>query len=107
MGTSVAIPAYLQIVHRDWTGWHFRQPRKIIYAPTRHDSDFFTCRETHYGLTKARIVLEFKLLTGGKLGWYLADMKNKTYYFCGADWEDVRAQVRALGIGRPPSPPDA
>ena len=100
MVKPIAIPAYIQVVCREETEWHFCLPKRIIYAPVPHDTDFFTCREKQYGLTKAKIVLELRLLTGGKLGWYLVDMKHKQYYYCGEDWEDVRIQLQAMEIGR-------
>jgi len=31
----------------------------------------------------------------------LANIKDKQYYYCGKNWEDVKAQLIEVGIGRP------
>lgn len=101
----VVTPAHIQIVHRIEKGWGFTQPKRVVHAPAGvvHDSDFYTCRERQYGLTKGRIELELTLLNGGKVGWYIADMKDKLYYYCGLEFEDVKAKLVELGL-RPPEP---
>lgn len=104
MSDSFYMPAYFLDVRRVEKEWWFPVPKRIFSIRDSGDkpvdSDFFTCREEHYGLTKAKLVLEFRLLTGGALGYYLADMKRKRYYFCGPDVGGVREQLLALGIGR-------
>jgi hypothetical protein len=101
MNSKAYTPEHLQIVERDEEQWYFLQPSRIVSPCERIlDSDFFTCRERKYGLTKAKMALEFRLLTGGKLGYYLADMKRKRYYYCGEQWEGVRSQLLELGIGK-------
>ena len=53
-----------------------------------------------YGISKEQIITELFRVNGGKLGYYLADLRHKRYYYCGQDWEDVRATLLQLGIGR-------
>ena len=100
MDRSICAPAHIQVVRRTAELWYFLQPSQVIYSPTVLDSDFFTCREQQYGLSKAKITLEFRLINGGIPGLYLADMKHKRYFYCGDSWERVRAHLRELGIGR-------
>ena len=98
---KVYTPEHIQVVERLDEEWSFLQPNRVVPPCERVlDTNFFTCREHQYGLTKGKLVLEFRLLTGGKLGYYLADMKTKLYYYCGESWDDVRAKLLEIGIGR-------
>ncbi|TBR56670.1 hypothetical protein B4U84_28835 [Westiellopsis prolifica IICB1] len=40
-------------------------------------------------------------INGGKQGYYIADIQDKKYYYCGTEWEDVKLKLGELGIGRP------
>jgi hypothetical protein len=51
-------------------------------------------------LTKIKVLVELFRINGGKHGLYLADIRDKKYYYCGLDLEDVKAKLRSLGIGR-------
>lgn len=39
-------------------------------------------------------------INDGKPGYYLADIVDKKYYYCGENLEDIRAKLRELGIGK-------
>lgn len=39
-------------------------------------------------------------LNGGRAGFYLANLKDKQYYYCGRSLEGVQTQLFNLGIGR-------
>ncbi|MEL6882523.1 MAG: hypothetical protein AAFP09_18515 [Cyanobacteria bacterium J06607_10] len=73
-GDALYMPAYFIDVRRVEKEWWFSVPKRIFSgrdgAYETVDSDFFTCREERYGLTKAKIALEFRLLTGGAVGYY-------------------------------------
>ncbi len=34
------------------------------------------------------------------LGYYLVNLAERKYYYCGETWEDVKAKFLDLGIGR-------
>ncbi|MDF5715840.1 MAG: hypothetical protein PUP93_18640 [Rhizonema sp. NSF051] len=40
-------------------------------------------------------------ISGGRQGYYIADILDKKYYYCGTQWLDVKALLLELGIGRP------
>ncbi|NJL11048.1 MAG: hypothetical protein HC908_15200 [Calothrix sp. SM1_7_51] len=46
---------------------------------------------------------ELKIINGGKEGFYLADIQEKKYYYCGREWASVKTKLQELGIGRPES----
>jgi len=35
-----------------------------------------------------------------KSGYYLANLRERKYYYCGLNWEDIRTTLQSLGIGR-------
>ncbi len=39
-------------------------------------------------------------VNGGKQGYYIANILDKKYYYCGTQWEDVKTKLKELGIGR-------
>ncbi|MDJ0712913.1 MAG: hypothetical protein QNJ54_01675 [Prochloraceae cyanobacterium] len=54
----------------------------------------------HFGLTKKDIIIQLFRIGTGKLGYYLVNLRDRKYYYCGKDWEDVREKFKSLGIGR-------
>nr|WP_306296913.1 hypothetical protein [Nostoc sp. TCL26-01] len=39
-------------------------------------------------------------INGGNAGYYLANLRDKKYYYCGDNWEDVKTKLEELGIGK-------
>lgn len=56
--------------------------------------------EERYNITRSRLITDLFRINGGRLGYYLANLRDKRYYYCGESLEDVRLQLLALGIGR-------
>ena len=96
--TSIIYPGYYLVVKREADGWIFRHPR--IFYRANNKPICTEKRELQYGLTKKKIIIELFRLNAGKLGYYLANMRDRQYYYCGTEWEDVKTQLRSLGIGR-------
>ncbi len=95
---KIHAPIHLQIYEREGTKWFFHGGEVFYNArgiPTDLDS---TLKEN--GLTRMNVVAELFRISGGKPGFYLANVRDKRYYYCGQDWEDVKAKLRSLGIGR-------
>jgi hypothetical protein len=101
-------PACYWIVRREITEkggcWCFSKS-KVFYNPLNlpiEGGDFNQVNvEALFGTTKAEVVTELFRINGGKLGYYLANLSDKQYYYCGATREDVKVKLRELGIGRP------
>lgn len=53
-----------------------------------------------YGVTEQAVVVELFRINGGKSGYYLANFKDRKYYYCGMTLESVKATLLNLGIGR-------
>ncbi|MGL5805950.1 MAG: hypothetical protein ACRC11_10985 [Xenococcaceae cyanobacterium] len=96
--TKIHHPAYLQIVKREPSLWRF-YTGKVFYRPEGATLDI-RYSELSYDLTKKQITIELFRINGGNLGYYLANLRDRKYYYCGTDWEDVKETLYSLGIGR-------
>lgn len=56
--------------------------------------------EREFGLSDEQIVIELFRVNGGKAGFYLGNLRDRKYYYCGLKWEDIKTTLLQLGIGR-------
>ncbi len=99
-------PACYRIVRREIREkggcWCFSKS-KVFYNPLNlpiEGGDFSQVNvEALFGITKAEVVTELFRINGGKLGYYLVNLLDKQYYYCGANREDVKVKLRELGVG--------
>ncbi|MBN3945927.1 MAG: hypothetical protein HWQ38_05330 [Nostoc sp. NMS7] len=98
MDTNVCHPDYYRIVERRDGEW-FLKFGELFYSklPFAVDMNDF---ELLYGISKQQVAVELFRLNSGQSGYYLADLRNKQYYYCGTEPEGVKLQLRSLGIGR-------
>ncbi|WP_138503408.1 hypothetical protein [Nostoc sp. PA-18-2419] len=96
--TTVYHPDYYRIVERVSNGWLFKKG-ELFYTSLPFAVDMSDL-ELLYGISKLQVAVELRKINGDKAGYYLADLRNKKYYFCGTEVEDVRLKLRSLGIGR-------
>ncbi len=81
-------------------GWAFERPSLFynllpIPAPDLQSLDM----EKAFGLTKAEVVTEIFKINGGKLGFYLVNLPDRKYYYCGTTTNDLKSKLAELGIG--------
>jgi hypothetical protein len=98
MTTKIYYPSYIRIVERCPGAWGFRSG-KPFYKPPQSSVDIRN-PEKAYGLTKKEVTIELFRINGGRLGYYLANLRDRKYYYCGTKWQDVKTTLRQLGIGR-------
>ena len=98
---KIVYPVEYRIVQRHITPeksyWHFLKGKVFfnpLNLPTEGDIEFM------FGTTKKKVVVEMFRINAGKPGYYLADLLERKYYYCGSNWEDVRTMLFSLGIGR-------
>lgn len=96
--TSIIHPLHFQIIQRKGATWYFKYG-SVFYNRTDKDLPE-NDRERLFGITKNQIVIELFRLNGGMSGYYLANVLDKKYYYCGQDWESVKLRLKELGIGR-------
>lgn len=99
--TTIIRPAYYRVVQRIDNIWRFREGKPFYNSISNILSDYsladiYAC----YGVTMGKVAIELFRLNGGKPGYYLANLRDKKYYYCGSEWEDIKSTLLNLGIGR-------
>ncbi|PAX59789.1 hypothetical protein [Brunnivagina elsteri] len=98
--TTIASPVYYRIIQRRGNGWGFKEGEPFINLfnmPLLSQEDLFAAFDT----SMKKVAIALFRINGGKQGYYIADIKDKKYYYCGSEWEDVKLKLRELGISRP------
>lgn len=96
---TIIYPGYVRVVIRKSDGWHFVKD-KPFYNPlnfsTLEQEDIFSM----LGLTMKEVANELRKINNATHGFYLANILDRKYYYCGTEWEDVERTLREdLGIG--------
>lgn len=100
--TNIVHPSYFLIVRREGNTWFFKAGGEVFYNPLDVPVSLdLTNRLERYGVTAAKVAIELFRLRLGKMGYYLVNLRDQHYYFCGQEWNDVRRTLQELGIGRP------
>jgi hypothetical protein len=98
---TVIHPMHYLIAESEGTTWYFRFEGEVFYNPRncptpRTVYDLFD----RFRTTASKVVTELFRINGGRSGYYLADLRNEKYYYCGGGWDDIRETLLDLGIGR-------
>lgn len=98
---TIVHPIKYRIIERKITPekscWHFIKGKTFynpLNLPGEGDIEFM------FGTTKKKVVVELFRINGGKPGYYLVNLQDKKYYYCGDEWQDVKGKLQELGIGR-------
>lgn len=99
--TDLIYPMNYLIVEREGKNWHFQQGkvfynRRNVPAPERmHD------RLSYFELDAWTVINELFRINGGRAGYYIANLRERKYYYCGTTLDEVKAVFIMLGIGKP------
>ena len=97
---SVVVPPYIQIYQREGVKWFIYEGGEPFYNPTSTPMDTeHVARQ--FNMTDEQVVIQLFRINGGKPGFYLANLCNRKYYYCGNESNDIRHTLRSQGIGRP------
>ncbi len=97
---TIVYPVYYRIIERRNNVWYFTKGEPFVNlfnAPWLSQEDLFAA----FGISMKQAANELRRINGGKQGFYIADLKDQKYYYCGREWEDVKVKLQELGIGRP------
>ncbi|GJD15884.1 hypothetical protein PCC7424_5425 [Rivularia sp. IAM M-261] len=97
---TVYYPVYYRIVERRNDGWAFGKGKpflNLFNAPWLSHEALLAA----FGTSTKKIAIELFRINGGKQGYYIANILDKKYYYCGAEWDDVRTKLQELGICKP------
>jgi hypothetical protein len=95
---KIYCPIYYRVYQRE-SGRFYSFSGDAFYNPRGIPTDCSSVLE-QFGISKEQVLIELFRINGGKEGFYLANIKDEKYYYCGTTWADVRSQLLELGIGR-------
>lgn len=97
--SKIVHPFHYQIYKRAGADWFVKDPSAIFYNSVNEPMQLENIA-AQFGVTEEQVVIEFFRINGGLPGYYLANLRDKKYYYCGLEWESVKTTLRSLGIGR-------
>lgn len=101
---TLVYPLCWRIIKRDIyngrVGWGFERPKFFANLTTLRTPENFDNLdwEKFFGTTKSSVVTELFRINGGKFGYYLANLLEYKYYYCGERDEDLKMKFLELGI---------
>ena len=90
-------PAYIRVIERRVNGWAFRHGEPFINLynfPWLSQKDLYAT----WGTSMKKVAIELFRINGGTQGYYLADLKDRKYYYCGVDFSSVKIKLQEIGI---------
>ncbi|MCC5667826.1 hypothetical protein LC653_29095 [Nostoc sp. CHAB 5784] len=92
---TIIYPSYFRIFECRSGRWFIKNTDAFIGTNSIKNNDIASL----FGISEQQVVIDLFRINGGKSGFYLANLKHKTYYYCGQSREDIKTQLRSLGIG--------
>ena len=96
--TKIYCPLHYRVYKREG-GYFYSFSGKAVYNPNGISTNHNDVVRS-YNILEEKVLIELFRINGGKEGFYLANVKDKKYYYCGNTWDDVQQQLLKLGIGR-------
>lgn len=96
---KIVHPLHYQVYQREGSRWFVLEKGKVFYNPSNTPVQL-EHTERQFGLTEEKIIIELFRINGGKPGYYLANLRDREYNYCGQNFEDIRTSLQSLGIGR-------
>jgi hypothetical protein len=97
----VIMPDFYRIVECKSGKWAFSRMSRVYAVTEKGRSADVEDYETLYGITPQLIVNQLYCEYGNRDGYYLLNLRQKQYYYCGLELSDVKMKLRSLGIGQP------
>ena len=96
-----AYPLRYRVVRREGDTWFLQELGEIFYNPSgQHVADPNDI-EALFGIRLSKVCVELWRINGGQPGWYLVDLRDRCYWYCGKSEQDVTNKFHELGVGRP------
>lgn len=97
--SSIVMPFHYQVYEREGVKWFVKDKGSVFYNATSAHMQLEHIAY-QFGLTEQQVVIELFRINGGLPGYYLANLKDRKYYYCGVAWENIKQTLQNLGIGR-------
>ncbi|AFY57935.1 hypothetical protein Riv7116_5566 [Rivularia sp. PCC 7116] len=96
---TIVYPVYYRLIVRRNKSWYFTKGEPFVNlfnVPWLEQEDLFSL----FDISMKQVANELRCINGGKQGYYIANILDKKYYYCGSEWQDVKNKLRELGIGK-------
>ncbi|MDF5715265.1 MAG: hypothetical protein PUP93_15625 [Rhizonema sp. NSF051] len=96
----IVAPVYYRVVRRCGTKWHFVKGESFynpLNLPSMSLNDLFSS----FGISMREAARQLRKINGGEEGFYIVDIMDKNYYYCGRLPNSVKDKLIELGIGAP------
>lgn len=93
--TTIIYPSYFRIFECRTGRWFIKNLEVFVTNSATNHEDISAL----YGITEKQVVIELFRINGGMSGYYLANLRDKKYYYC-TDRNGVKQKLLELGIGR-------
>lgn len=98
---SLIHPLHYLIVKREGTTWYFKPGSSVFYNPRNVPVSLTLEERLHrFELNPSKLMIELFRVKVGKSGYYLVNLRDKQYYYCGLTWEVIKITLKSLGIGK-------
>lgn len=98
---KIIYPDYICIIEKTSSEWRIKQPQKLFWRSPNNTLPLYRKkREEAYGLDTKDLILPLFRKFVGKLGFYIVNMRERQYYYCGLTWQDVQEKLWEMGITR-------
>ena len=95
---KIVHPTYYQIFQRQGSRWFVFESGRNSHAVNSQPRTL-EAAEPSGDLSEDEIMVELFRLNGGLPGYYLANLRDRQYYYCGASLEDIKTTLHDLEIG--------
>lgn len=101
---SVLFPDYYAIVERNnvkgWGLWPSRKFYPVVeFSSTKTPTERFQIKCLEHGLNWKQVLAEIRRHHCGKIGFYLVNLRDREYHYCGTELRDIKTFVKEKGIG--------
>jgi hypothetical protein len=99
LDACIVAPVYYRVVRRCGTKWHFIKGESFynpFNLPRLSLDDLFSS----FGTSMRETVNQLRKINGGEEGFYIVDIMDKRYYYCGNLPSCIKDKLIELGIGR-------
>lgn len=94
----ILFPRYYQIFRQKGSEW-------LVHGSNLADRESVEIKNlADYGLNIEQLISELFKIRVGSEGYYIVNLRDKEYYYCGLTLKDVRTKLLELGVGRSASP---
>lgn len=92
------MPAHIILVKK-FTNWEFVHG-DVFWNPL--NLPHLTLEDTFamFGVSLVKVAAKLLQINNGLSGYYLANIADKKYYYCGENIEDIRRKLEELGISK-------